>query len=107
MGDTVRAAARAEDDLLAPVPTFGIFLNYAFLPNLVFRVKADLIDLDVGDFEGKLTDTTVLLEWYFSRHVGVGLGVNRADIDVRDAGEDPFLIDLSQSGVLGYVSFAF
>jgi hypothetical protein len=107
MGGTVLQAVRAEDDVLAPVPTFGIFLNHTLRRNLILRVRADLIDLDVGDYEGKLTDTSFLLEWYFSRHVGVGVGANRFEIDVRSTGDDPFLVDFSQSGLMGYLAFAF
>ena len=107
MGGTILQATRAADDVLAPVPTVGMFMNYAFRPNLILRVKADFLDLDVGDFEGKVTDTTFLFEWYFSRHAGVGVGLNRSDIDVRNVGDNPFLIDFSQSGLLGYFSFTF
>jgi hypothetical protein len=107
MGGTILQAARAEEDVLAPVPTIGMFMNYAFRPNLILRVKADFLDLDVGDIEGKVTDTTLLFEWYFSRHAGVGIGLNRSDIDVRSVGDNPFLIDFSQSGFLGYFSFTF
>jgi hypothetical protein len=106
-GGTVLAAVRAEESVLAPVPTIGMFMNYAIRPNLIFRVKADFLDLDVGDFEGKVTDTMLLFEWYFSRHVGVGVGANKSDIDVRNVGDNPFLIDFSQSGFVGYFTFTF
>jgi len=107
MGGTIRQAARAEENVFAPVPTIGMFMTHAFRPNLVLRMKAEFLDLDVGDFEGKVTDTTLLFEWYFFRHAGVGVGVNKSDIDIRNTGDDPFLIDFSQSGFVGYFSFAF
>jgi hypothetical protein len=107
MGGTTLDGIKAEDDLLAPVPTVGFFLTYALRPKLFLKVKADLLDLDVGDYEGKLTDATVLVEWYFSRHAGFGLGINRSDIEVRFTGDDPFRVSLNQSGLLGYFAFAF
>jgi len=52
-------------------------------------------------------DTRILIEWYFSRHVGFGLGTNTMEIQIRDAGSDPFSVDYRQKGLLGYFTFAF
>jgi hypothetical protein len=106
-GGTILEEVRAAEDLLAPVPTVGMFINYAFRPNLVLRVHADFFDLEVSDLEGRLVDTTFQLEWYFSRRVGVGFGAQATDIDFRDAGGDPIAIDFRQSGLLGYLTIAF
>ncbi len=98
---------RAQDDFLAPVPTVGFFVNFAIKPNLVVKLNASFLDLEFSDIEGNVVDTTFLIEWYFSRHVGVGLGAIGTDIDIRDVGDDPFSISYDQSGLVGYFTFAF
>jgi hypothetical protein len=107
MGGIVYEEVRAAGDIIAPVPTVGMFLNYAFLPNLVMKVHADFFDLDISDIEGKLVDSGIEAEWYFSKHVGCGLGLNITDIDYRDTGINSFEVDFRQSGLLGYLTFAF
>jgi hypothetical protein len=107
MGGTTIVQDRAEDDLIAPVPTFGIFINYAITPRVIVKLKADFLDLQIDDLDGKVIDTTFLIEWYFSRHVGVGVGTNGTDIDIRDEGDDPFTIDYSVSGLMAYFTFSF
>ncbi len=98
---------RAEDDLIAPVPTFGMFINYAITPRVIVKLNAKFLDLQIDDIDGKVIDTTFLIEWYFSRHVGVGLGINGTDIDIRDEGDDPFTVDYSVSGLMAYFTFSF
>lgn len=107
MGGTVLQAVRAEDDLLTPVPTVGMFISYAFKPRLILLARADFLDVEVGDLEVSLLDTRLLIEWYFSRHVGFGVGTNSTEIQVRDTGDDPFSVDYLQRGLLGYFTFAF
>ena len=107
MGGTMRQAVRAEDDLLTPVPTVGMFITYAIKPRLNFLARADFLDVEIGDTELNLLDTRLLIEWYFSRHVGFGVGMNNTEIQIRDAGGDPFSVDYRQSGLLGYFTLTF
>jgi len=107
MGGTTVQAVRAEEDLLTPVPTVGMFITFAIKPRLILVARADFLDLEISDFEGNLLDTRVLIEWYFSQHVGFGVGTNTTEIAIRDTGDDPFSVDYRQSGVLGYFTFAF
>ena len=95
------------ESIVAPVPTIGFFLTYAMRPRLLFKVKADLLNLDTGDLEGRLLDTTVGVEWYFSRHVGVGLLSNSTSIEVKSLGTNPWSVDYSQRGWVGYFTFVF
>ena len=107
VGGTTLAAIRAEEDIIAPVPTVGMFVTYAFKPKLILLLKADFLKLEVGDLEGNVLDTRVLLEWYFSKHFGLGVGTNTTEIEIKDVGDDPFSVDYRQSGFLGYVTVAF
>ena len=97
---------REEDDLIAPVPTVGMFLKYALKPKLIIDVSANFLDLDYEDFEGKLIETTFLVEWYFTPHFGIGGGFYGNDIEVKDTGSDPFSVEYDQTGMIGYLTFS-
>ncbi|MCP3980078.1 MAG: hypothetical protein GY716_12300 [bacterium] len=98
---------RAEEELLAPVPTIGLFIHYAIKPKLLLHFEAEYLDLELGDLEGTVTDTSVSIEWYFTEHFGAGIGSSTTDIEVTDAGDDPFSVDYRQSGLNWYLIFAF
>ena len=100
-------AVRAQDDLVAPAPTVGMFITYSIKPRLRLLARADFLDVKVGDLEADLLDTRILIEWFFSRHVGFGVGMNTMEIQVRDTGSDPFAVDYRQKGLLGYFTLSF
>lgn len=97
----------ADTSVLAPVPTVGMYMTYGFMPNLLLRLEANLLRFVVGDIEGNLNDTSVRLDWYFSRHVGIGGGFNTTSIEYNDRGENPIAVGYRQSGFLGYVTLVF
>jgi hypothetical protein len=98
---------RAETDILAPVPTVGMFIHHAFTPKWILRMRAQFFDLDVGDFTGRLIDAEATMDYYFTRHFGIGLGLNTTDIRYEDNGDDPYSIDYRQGGLVWYLSGVF
>jgi hypothetical protein len=97
---------RAEETLFAPVPTFGMFVNFAITPNVLFRGAFNWLDLEAGDIDGSVTDVLLVFEWYFTEHFGIGGGASRTSIDYTDTSDDPLTLDYSQSGFLAYLTFA-
>jgi len=94
--------------IIAPIPSMTLFLNYAVTPRLLFRVRADLLDLKVGDFDGKVLDMQAGVEWYFTHRVGLGASYNSTEINLKVNDEDnPYRIDYDQSGIYVYMSFVF
>ena len=69
--------------------------------------SASSYELDVSDFEGRLVDTSVTIDYFFTRHFGVGVGSNTTDIRFRNTGTDPYSVDYRQSGLVWYASAAF
>ena len=106
-GEVTTGQFRASDSFLAPAPTIGIFLNYAITPRLLLRFKADYISANIADIDAKLVDTSLMFEWYFARHVGVGVGSNGSSIDVTNTGDSPYIISYKQTGFVGHVSVVF
>ncbi len=107
MGGVMVTRVRAEETIFAPVPTFGMFVNYALTPNVLFKSTINFLDLEAGDFEGEVSDIMFVFEWYLSEHVGIGGGTSRTNIEYKDTGDNPLNIDYTQSGFLAYVTFAF
>ncbi len=67
-------------DVIAPVPGFGFFINQTLRKNLILEIKTSFIDLDIGKHSGRIFSTWASLTWFFSRHVGVGLGLSGSDV---------------------------
>lgn len=97
--------ARAE--IIAPVPGIGVFIDYAFTKKLIISSGFQLIDLTISGYDGRFIDTQVTLEWFFTRHFGIGGGLAATDIQVAYTGDDPYRIEYSYSGVLFHVRGSF
>ena len=99
--------ATAIEDIIAPVPAVGLFIDYALGPRWLLRAHAAVLDLDVSDYSGRFIETRLTMDFYFSRHFGVGGGISNTDLKVSYDGEDPFLFDYNYSGFLVYLSTSF
>ena len=97
---TVIEDARAEADIIAPVPSVGFFMQYAFNPRTIARFRTSWLDLSVDDFEGKLLDMSFTVDWFFARHFGLGGGVVSTDLNFSRTGKDPFRVDYRYSGLM-------
>jgi len=85
------------ENVLAPVPTVGFFVNYAFLPNLILDLRTSFINLSIGPHEGRIFNTFGNVTWYFIRHFGLGLGVSSSDVVYENTGGDNRVkVDLRQ-----------
>jgi hypothetical protein len=110
-GDPTMLEARAEKaDFLAPLPTFGFFVNYAIKPKLIVGFNTGALDLDFGDVSGRVLNTKVDFSWYFSKYVGVGLALTSSNItydNSDDKSGDRLKIDYKQKGTTLFFVFGF
>jgi len=79
------ADERAE--FLAPLPTVGFFYRHAFRPNLLFDVGTQALDIEYGDYQGRVLELGGGVSWYFTRHVGLEFGLGVTDVNVKDNGD--------------------
>ncbi|RLA42050.1 MAG: hypothetical protein DRR42_23975 [Gammaproteobacteria bacterium] len=56
-----------------PLPNLGIWYMYSWSPKWVTMVRADWLEVDLGEYSGNMYDVSAGVNWQFSRHVGVGL----------------------------------
>jgi hypothetical protein len=61
-------------DVLAPLPTVGIFGTYRFTDQWSVRGRADYLSLKIGDYDGKLINALAALDWRFTKNFGAGVG---------------------------------
>jgi len=100
--------ARADEGFIAPIPTVGLYLHHGFTPNLIFGMHASFLNLDISDYLIRVVDSGLNLDWFFSKHVGIGVGVSTSDIQFESSGgETNFRVAYRQSAFSGYLTFGF
>ena len=98
---------RVSTDFLAPVPSYGMFVDYAFTPRFGTRMRAEFFNLETGDFEGRYIDTRWTLDYLFTDVFGGGIGVASMDMSFTDLSDDPIKVDYEYNGLIAYLSLFF
>jgi hypothetical protein len=94
-------------DLLAPVPSVGMFINYALSPRLILNLAAGFFDLDIDDYDGRYLEIRASIDWFFARHWGLGFGLGNTDVRVVNSGDNPYRFDYQYDGFLLYLSASY
>ena len=94
-------------DFIAPIPTIGIHLAYSLSPRFLFRFHTNLLDMDFGDYEGRINLSKTTIEWFFVKHVSFGIGVTTNNIEVVRRGDDPFRVDYRYGGLTVFFAAGF
>lgn len=86
-GSVGGAAASTETrrkDLLAPLPTLGLFASFEPARGLTLGGRVDYLSLKVGQYDGRLINAQATLSYRFVRNVGIGVMYRYVDyrIDV-------------------------
>ena len=98
---------RAATDIIAPVPAIGMFVDYAVTRKLIVSSKVQYVDLSISGYDGRFMDIQLTVDWFFTRHFGIGGGVASTDIQVTYNGDDPYRIDYRYSGILFHLRGSF
>lgn len=93
--------------IVAPVPVVGIYINQALRKNLVLEIAASAMDLKIGEHDGRILNTSVSLNWFFSRHVGAGVSISASDVDYRNDSDVKFGVNLRQNSLSAKFSAVF
>ncbi len=94
-------------DVLAPVPGVGFFINQALSDDLILEIKTSFVDLALREHTGRIFHTWGSLTWFFSRHVGVGLGLSGSDVVYEKEGGEKIKVDIRQNTVNASLAFVF
>jgi hypothetical protein len=66
----------------APLPVLGFRGEYKFSERWSFRADAEIFFFEYGDFDGSLYDVYAGLDYSFSEHVALGVGINSVSMDL-------------------------
>jgi hypothetical protein len=96
-------------DVSAPLPTIGLFFNYAFTDKWYLTSRAGVFSfVEVGDYDGTVWDVFGSIEYRPWQHFGLGLAYTytSADLTVTDNNRK-FDIEYDYSGPLLYFVVGF
>lgn len=103
-----KAEFRSESvGIVAPVPVVGVYINQALRKNLVLEIATSTMDLKLGEHDGRILNTSVSLNWFFSRHVGAGIGISASDVEYRNDSDVKFGVSLRQNSLSAKLSAVF
>jgi hypothetical protein len=98
---------RATAEIIAPVPAIGMFIDYALTRRLIMSSRFQFVDLSISGYDGRFLDLQLTVDWFFTRHFGIGGGLASTDISVTYTGDDPYRIDYRYSGILFHLRGSF
>lgn len=110
-GETLSApgvVSREESDVTLPLPVIGFRLGYMINPNLEFTTSYDLFSLSYDQYEGNFQDVNFLLEYRFSKHVGIsgGFNFNHLDLTYRE-GQTTLKVNDSVRGAVLFMTLTY
>lgn len=108
---TIPGTGGLDTDLLdvdEPLPTIGLFYNYAFTSKWYLTSRAGLFALSIGDVEGTIFDVSAAIEYRPWKHVGFGASYiyTAADLEISDEGAATD-IEYDYNGPILYVVVGF
>ncbi|MCK5516848.1 MAG: hypothetical protein KAI39_08240, partial [Desulfobulbaceae bacterium] len=95
-------------DVSEPLPTIGLFFNYAFSSEWYFTSRFGAFAFDIGDIDGTIFDAFGGVEYRPWQNVGFGLAYmyNSADLTITDGGIKTD-IEYDYNGPLLYLTVGF
>lgn len=67
------------EDQTVPLPTLGLYATYALARSWTLATRADILDIKVNDYDGRLLNVGASLMYSFTRNFGAGLGYRYLD----------------------------
>jgi hypothetical protein len=108
IGGATATTTRRGRDFLAPLPTIGAFANWQVTPKVTVNGRVDYMSLEVGDYDGGVTNAQISASYRFTRNFGVGVMYRFVDYGV-DINKDDWSGELEYefSGPAIYAELAF
>ena len=99
--------AEEKEDIVAPIPVVGLFINYAFTPDLILMADASFFRIDVGDISGNVISSRATLDYYFTEHFGAGVSVYGNYVRAEVSGDSDWTVGVNQNGFGAHLSLVF
>ncbi len=83
-GVAIAGEVEEEVSLAFPVPQLGLQVDWALSRRLAIKFYTRWLGINTGDLNGSIAQRTIRLYWYFSRHVGIAVGLDDYSIDLKE-----------------------
>jgi hypothetical protein len=77
-----------DENVTAPLPTIGIYGGYRILKQLYFTGDLGYFQIEIGDFDGRITSANFGLQWQPFKLIGFGLNYQLFEVDVEASTEE-------------------
>ena len=84
-------------DVLAPMPTIGLYTTFEVIPRVTINARADYLSLGIDDYDGSLLNLQASVSYRLMDNVGVGVGYRYVDYD----------LDVTKTKVTGAFDYQF
>ena len=93
-----------EESITAPLPVVSLGFDLAITPKWILKNSIDLFYLKLDNFEGKIWNTQIALEYRAWKHVAIGAGFDSLGVDVEVIADTDYP-GLGFSGSVGFNYF--
>ena len=109
VGSIDQTVSEANESLLAPVPNFRFFADYAFDSRNAIRFNAGWLSANIEDYDGALIYASLRFDHNFGNNFGVGLGVQYTDVELdhEPSSRSREQYDADILGAMAYISYRF
>ena len=84
-------------DVLAPMPTIGLYTTFQVIPRVAINARADYLSLGIDDYDGSLLNLQASVSYRLMDNVGVGVGYRYVDYD----------LDVTKTDITGAFDYKF
>ena len=106
-GDEIGGGTRQSNDLVAPVPAFGLHLRYAIGPDLGATLRGQFFAFQADTWGGSMADIVLAVDWFPWKHVGLGAGINSVRLNYDRDRKGELKVDYDYNGVIVYVTLTY
>jgi len=109
-GTPISGEVEEEVSVSAPVPQFGLQLDWALTKRLAVLMYVRQIYInDIAGITGGIGETAMRLQWWYSKHAGISGGLDKESIDLQsyESGDTQARFRYEVRGWSFYLNFAF
>ncbi|HZN54789.1 MAG TPA: hypothetical protein VFB67_05660 [Candidatus Polarisedimenticolaceae bacterium] len=109
-GTPVTGEVKADVSVSAPVPQFGLQLDWALTKRMAMLLYVRQIYIsDIAGIDGGIGESSVRFRWWYAKHAGVSAGLDKESIDLKsyESGNKKARFRYEVRGFSLYFDFAF
>ena len=108
-GAPIAGDVKEKASVSAPVPQFGLQIDWALTKRLAVLLYARQIYVNFAGINGGIGETAMRLSWWYSKHAGISGGLDKESIDLKsyETGDTRARFRYEVRGFSFYLNFAF